>query len=196
MRNRGGRIVEHDLDASAQQIRECRRRAAIGHVQQVDARHRLEQFAAEMNGRAATGRRHIERARVRPGVGNELGDASDRHGRMHLHDVRHPRKAHDRCDIADEVVRKLLIERGIDGVHRADEQKRIAIPRRTNHRIGADVYSIVSALLVRNCVDGHVWQHTADIRPAATPVQRAIHLFPRHVAAEGRGVGGTVSQRV
>ena len=92
-----------------------------------------------MNGRAATGRRHIERARVRPGVGNELGDASDRHGRMHLHDVRHPRKAHDRCDIADEVVRKLLIERGIDGVHRADEQKRIAIRRRTNHRIGDDV---------------------------------------------------------
>ena len=43
-----GMAAEHDLHLSAEQIGERGRRAAIRHVDHVDAGHHLEQFAGDM----------------------------------------------------------------------------------------------------------------------------------------------------
>ena len=43
---------EHDLHLSAEQIGKRRRRAAIGHVNHVDAGHHLEQLAGHMGAAA------------------------------------------------------------------------------------------------------------------------------------------------
>ena len=43
-----GKLIEHDLHLSAEQIGERGRCAAIGHVHHVDAGHHLEQFAGHM----------------------------------------------------------------------------------------------------------------------------------------------------
>src|SRR5215831_13181286 len=45
---RGGQNVETDLHLSTEQINDHRRRAAIGHVNQIDAGHHLEQLARHM----------------------------------------------------------------------------------------------------------------------------------------------------
>ena len=46
--DRRGQAVEHDLHLPAEQIGQRRRRAAIGHVNHVDAGHHLEQLAGDM----------------------------------------------------------------------------------------------------------------------------------------------------
>ena len=53
-----GRVVEHQVDLSADEIVHRRRAAAIGDVVHLGAGHGLEQFGGEMNGRAAARTMH------------------------------------------------------------------------------------------------------------------------------------------
>ena len=56
-----------------------------------------------------------------------------------LHHVRHPGDAGDRRDVAQEVERQMLVERGVDAVGRIDQQDRVAVGRGVRHRLGADI---------------------------------------------------------
>ena len=59
--------------------------------------------------------------------------------RVHLHHVGHADEAGDRRDVADEVERQILVERGVDAVGGIDQQQRVAVGRRTRRHLGADV---------------------------------------------------------
>ena len=75
----GGRnVVEHHLHLPGDQIGERRRAAAVGHVDHVDARQHLEQFARHMDRGPVAGGRHVELAGIGLGVGDQFGDRLDR----------------------------------------------------------------------------------------------------------------------
>ena len=85
-RRHGG---EHDLHLPAEQIGERGRRAAIGHVDHVDAGHHLEQLAGHMGRGPVAGRRHVDLARIGLGIGDELGNRLGRNRWIDHHDVGH-----------------------------------------------------------------------------------------------------------
>jgi hypothetical protein len=58
---------------------------------------------------------------------------------MHVHHVGQPHDAGDRHAVADEIKRKLLVEPRVDGVVRADEGDRVAIGRRVERGLHADI---------------------------------------------------------
>ena len=86
LRQQDRQVEEHHLHLLAEQIVHRRRRAAIGHVGDVDLGGELEQFARQMRQAARTGRGEIELAGLRFGQRHQLfhvvgGDA----GRHHQH---------------------------------------------------------------------------------------------------------------
>src|SRR5215831_13363863 len=70
-------------------------------------------------------------------IGDKLGNVVGRHGRMHHHYVGQPNQSGDRSAVADEIERKLFVERRVDGVVRTDEGDRVAIGYRAEHRLHA-----------------------------------------------------------
>ncbi len=64
MPQRGRGIVERGVDLAAQQIVDRRRAAAIGHVRELHARHRLEQFRRQMGACAVARIGHGNASRV------------------------------------------------------------------------------------------------------------------------------------
>jgi hypothetical protein len=88
--------------------------AAIGDVNQVDACHYLEQLTKNMGRRPDTGRGHIDFARIGLGVGNELRDRLGRHRWIDHHDKSATSNAPDRCDVTDEIVIEVRVERRVD----------------------------------------------------------------------------------
>src|SRR5215831_18727235 len=94
--------------------------ASVVHVHEVDSGHHLEQFTGNMVSGTDAGRRLVDLARIGLGVGNELGNRLDRHRWIRLHDKGLAMSARDRGDVADQIEIKLLVERGVDSVHRSD----------------------------------------------------------------------------
>src|SRR5258708_15652965 len=76
---------------------------------------------------AVAGRRHIELAGIRLGIGDEFGDRLRRKRWMHLHAVILVADARNRRDVTDEIVFELLVERRVDRVRYVDQEQRIAI---------------------------------------------------------------------
>jgi hypothetical protein len=75
---------------------------------------------------------------ILPGLaGDKLGNVVGRHRRMHRHYVGQPNQSGDRSAVANEIERKLLVERRVDGVVRTDEGDRVAIGYRAEHRLHA-----------------------------------------------------------
>src|SRR5215468_3611054 len=64
----------NSIDFSPEQGRKCRPVAAIGHVEQVDAGHHLEQLSGEMAYTPGSSRGHVDLARIGLRVSNEFGD--------------------------------------------------------------------------------------------------------------------------
>jgi hypothetical protein len=113
--------------------------AGVMNDRQVEAGHHLEQLAGNMRRAAVAGRRHLDRARTRLRVGDELRGARHRHRRVHHHDQGFSGDARDRRDVAQEVEAEIGIERGADRVGRTDEQKRVTVGRRPHDRFGGDI---------------------------------------------------------
>jgi hypothetical protein len=65
---------ERDLQLSAEQIGQGGTRAAIRHMDHVEASHHFEQFAGEMRSAPVAGRSHVDDAWIGLCIGNELGD--------------------------------------------------------------------------------------------------------------------------
>ena len=119
--------VEHHLHLPAEQIGQRGRRAAIGHVQHVDAGHHLEQLAGDMWPWFRCRPRHVDLAGICFGVGDELGNGLGRNRRIHLHDIGHAHDAGDRRNVANEIEIELVVERRVDRVRRSDQEERVAV---------------------------------------------------------------------
>ena len=72
-------------------------------------------------------------------VSDELGEVAGWECRIHVHHIGQPHYAGDRDAVADEIERKLLVERRVDGVVWTDEGDRVAIGRRVERGLHADI---------------------------------------------------------
>ena len=109
--------------------------AAVGHVDHVDASHHFEQFAGDVERAAGAAGRHVDFARIGLGIGDEFGNRIRRDRGINFHDQRNRTDAAYRRDVADEIERKVLVNRRVDGVRRHAEQECVAIRRRLDRRI-------------------------------------------------------------
>ena len=134
-----GGVGEQNLHLACQQSRESGSVAAIGHVNQVDASHHVEQFTGEMAHAADTSRPHVHLARVGLGVSDELGQRPCRDrkiGHQEEGDAHDPR---GRRNVAAEIVGEIVVERRIDGLRYTHEQECIAVGGRVDDDLGGDV---------------------------------------------------------
>jgi hypothetical protein len=131
--------IEHEVDMPGEQIGECRRAAAIRHMEQIDPSHRFEQLAVKMRRAADAGRRHQELAGIGLGIGDQLRDRPDRKRRPHHHDTGAVHHSGDRRDVTKHVEAQVRIEPGAEGVHRGDHEQRMAVCRGADHRFGRKV---------------------------------------------------------
>ena len=137
--DRRRQVVEQHLHLSGDHVGERGRGAAVRHVGQLHPGHRHEQFAREVDRRAVAGRRQVDLVRIGLGVGDEFRDRFRRHVGVDLHHIGNARDAGDRRDIAYEIERQFLIQRGVDAISGIDEKEGIAIGRRVDHRLSCDV---------------------------------------------------------
>jgi hypothetical protein len=82
------RRVDQHLDVAGHEIGQRRRRALVGHVHHLDARHLLQQLAGEMGGGPHARGPERDLARIGLGVGNQLADILDRQAIGHGEDDR------------------------------------------------------------------------------------------------------------
>jgi len=145
--DRARQNVKHDVDLTADHVGECRRRAAIGHMYEVDPGHHLEELAGNMDRCSGTAGCHIDPARIGLGVGDELGDCPRRNRGVDLHDEGDADDGSDGRDIVDEIEAEIFIKRRIDRIARRDLQERVSVRRRSQSRLGADIARSASAVL-------------------------------------------------
>ena len=119
--------VEYNLDPTANQVSQRRRRTAIRHPYHVDASHHHEQLAVHIQHAPATGRPHVDLAGIGFGIGNEFRNGFGRERRVHDHHARPAGYACHRRDVVDEIEVEIVVERCIDRIDRSDEEERIAI---------------------------------------------------------------------
>src|SRR5262245_45052389 len=137
--HRRGNALKHDLHLSAEQIDKRGCAAAIMHLDQIDAGHRLEQLTVNMWWTPDASIRHIDLARILLGIGNELGNRLSRKGWLHHHHISCAHHARDRCDVADKIEIEVVVEYRVDCVRRADLEERIAVRKRSHDEFGADI---------------------------------------------------------
>src|SRR6516162_2794928 len=109
--------------------------------------HHLEQFTGDMvSGTNAAGP-HVDLARVRFGICDELGNRLDRYRGIHLHEKRLAMNARDRGDVAEQIEIELLVKCSVDGVHRSGHKERIPVRGRVYDRLGGDIASRARPIL-------------------------------------------------
>jgi hypothetical protein len=142
-----------------QQILDRRRAAAIGHVQQVDLGHVLEELAAQMNRRARARRGERILAGIVARQLDQLRHRLGRHARAHDQQVGQRPQHGDRGEILGGIVRQLGVERRRDGVAgHAVEPDRVAVGRRMGDRIGADIAARAALVLDDELLAGELAQ--------------------------------------
>src|SRR5262249_19864222 len=170
------RGAEQNLHLSAKQVGHHRSAATIGHVNQVDAGHHLEKLARNMAGSSDAGRSQINLARIGLGISDKLGDRLGWNRWIHHHDGGHATDASDRCDIADEIEIEFVVERRIDRVRRAHQEKCVAVRWGTHDRLGADVRAATWAVFYDELL----------AEPSREPRFRASSGFPAGSACPRR----------
>ena len=88
---------------------------------------------------AVAGRGHVELAGIGLGIGDEFADRLCRKRWMHLHAVGLVADARNRGDVMDETEFELFIERGVDGVGKADQKQRVAVGGSVQYGLGGDI---------------------------------------------------------
>ena len=119
----------------------------VGHVQDVELGHHLEQLARHVNGGAVARRGEGHLTRVGHGVADEFGDRPHRQRRRHHHDVGQLHGAGDRRGVAGVHERQVLVERGADRVVGRDEHDGVAVRRRLDHRFRGEHAALPRAVL-------------------------------------------------
>ena len=107
-------------------------------MDQVDSGHHLEKFTINMTGSSDAWRSEIDLARVRLGIGDELGDGFGRNRGINHHHFGHTHDTRDRRDVADKIVFEVVVERRVDRVRRGHQEKCVAVRWGTHDRFGAD----------------------------------------------------------
>jgi hypothetical protein len=136
-------------DGAGRDVGDRRRRAAIGHVQDVGAGHRIHQLAGELLRVADAGGGKRELATMGARIGNELGGGPHRRiGRDHHH-ARHHAHERDRSELAQRVVAHLVpVEMLVDrDLARGRHQQREAVRRRLGNRSRGDHRARAGAVL-------------------------------------------------
>src|SRR5262249_34128328 len=85
------------------------------------------QFAGDMDRCADAARSIADLAGIGLRIADELGNGLRRERWIYLHDKGVADNARDRCDVADEIVAELVVERGVDRVRRRDEKQRVTV---------------------------------------------------------------------
>jgi hypothetical protein len=130
-RQERGDVAKLHAYAPAQHIGRGRRDAAIGDMHDVDARHSLEQFAAEVLRRPNPGRCEGQFSRLLFRQGDELRNVVDRQRRGHGKDIHRVDHHRDRNEILGRIVRQ-FVDHGDIRCHGrvAAHQNRVAIRSR------------------------------------------------------------------
>jgi hypothetical protein len=99
---------------AAEQVGQRRRLAAIRHVRHADARHHIEQLAADMAGRADAAGAHMDLAGIGLGIVDELGTVLA--GSAGLTAMRSGRRYIDATGamLVFKLKRELVVERCVD----------------------------------------------------------------------------------
>ena len=96
---RGRELVEHHIDMTGDQVVERRRRALIGHMDELGVRDRLEQLSGQVRRGADALRGVVEPARIGLGVGDQLLHRLGGEIGSHHQDVRNMRHDGDRYEL-------------------------------------------------------------------------------------------------
>jgi hypothetical protein len=113
----------------------------------VDAGHQLEQFAGYVAGGTDAGRRHVDLAGIGLRIGDEVGNGLGRNRWVHHHDAGLAANARDRRDVMDEIETEPVVERRVDHVRRAGQEKCVTVWWRAHDRFGADIAASTRAVL-------------------------------------------------
>jgi hypothetical protein len=135
MLKRCGHVVEHHLHLPAQHVGQRLRGTAIWQVNNVDTGHHLEQLSAHMDRRSVARRREIDLARIGLGISDKLRNGLSRNRWIYLHHVRKSDDAGHRRNVAKEIVVELAVQGRVDGIRWRNEQDRVAIWGRADHRL-------------------------------------------------------------
>src|SRR5262249_51716501 len=143
---RSRRGAEQNLHLSAKQVGHHGSAATIRHMNQVDPGHHLEKLACNMAGASDAGRSQIDLARVRLGIGSELGNCFGRNGWIYHHHYGLAGDACNRRDVAEEIEVEPLVKCRVDRARRACQEKRVAVRWGTHDRFGADISAATRAV--------------------------------------------------
>src|SRR6516165_12486698 len=108
-------------------------------MREVNSGHHLEQFTGNMISRTDAGRPHVDVGGIDFGIGDEFGDRLDRYRGIHLQEKGLAMNARDRGDVADQIEPELVVERGVDRVHRSGHKERISVRGRVHDRLSGDI---------------------------------------------------------
>src|SRR5437588_5275603 len=115
-----------------------------------------------MRRRANATRTKVYLTRIGFRICDERGEIVGWKCRIHVHHVGQPHYAGDWDAVADEIKRKLLVECRVDGVVRADEGDRVAIGRRAERRLHANIAGRAGAVLDNNLLPKMIRQVMTD----------------------------------
>ena len=137
---RGCDAVEHHLHPSAHQVEQRGCAAAVGNMGHVDASHALEQFRFEMGNGTAALRCDVQTAVLLLRERNQFGNRLRRQIFIDQQNVRHIGDQRNGDKILHEVVAKLRVERGGNGIDRGwSHQQGVAVGRGMRGDFGTDV---------------------------------------------------------
>ncbi len=148
MRKHADGVAEHHGDLLADEVGDCERGAAIGHMRHLEAGPAAEELGDEMIGGADAGGAVVHRFRLAPGQSHEVSQRFDRQLGIDHQDVRVGGGHGDRREIPDGIVMQVLVDGRIDG-DRAGlaEQERVAVGFRLRHHLGAEDRACAAAVL-------------------------------------------------
>src|SRR5271166_2617623 len=115
-----------------------------------------------MRRRTHAPRSKVDLARIGFRIGDELGDIVGRDRQIYLHDVGQAHCSADWSAVADEIERKPLVERRIDGVVRSDESDGVAIGDRAQRRLHSDIAARNDPVLNNELLPQVIRQKLAD----------------------------------
>ena len=139
LRQRRRQVVEHEEDVAAEQVVHGGRRAAVGHMVELDAGHGLEQGGRQVRGGADALRAVGNAAGIGLGLLDQL--LHRRHAELGADDQHVGRAAEDRDRLEPgRVVVELLVERLVDRQRgRRRGQQRVAVGRSAREGLGAHI---------------------------------------------------------
>src|SRR5262245_398100 len=138
------------MQLPAHQVEDAGARALVGHVQGLDAAHHVEEFARQVHGGAAAGRREIELARLLLRQRDQLLRALHRQRRMHAQDQRGGRHHRDRREIPLRVPGEPGVQALVGGEKKRPHQYGVAIRGAAGDVLGGHIPAGADPVLDRD----------------------------------------------